>query len=120
MICNNNLLFNVAAVYDNFDSLIRGCVCVCVCVCMSERERERSMDWRSFASAQLIGCGGNMVASSSSADCCILIFITTQMMYMYFYHITFLLIPFSIKNITKRNTLHTNIFLQKKIYYTKK
>ena len=29
MICNSTLLLNVAAVYDNFDSPIRGCMCVC-------------------------------------------------------------------------------------------
>ena len=29
MICNNTLLLNVAAVYDNFDSPISGCMCVC-------------------------------------------------------------------------------------------
>ena len=31
MICNNTLILNVASVYDNFDSPIRGCMCVCVC-----------------------------------------------------------------------------------------
>ena len=49
MIYNSNLIFNVAAVYDNFDSPIRSCVYVCMSVCV--RERERGMDWRSVTAS---------------------------------------------------------------------
>ena len=113
MICDSNLLFNVAAVYDNRDNPIRGCVCVCVHMSM----RERGMDWRSVTASKsehtlfkLIVCGGNVVASNSSADRLNIYLHYDTKMYMYFYYI-FLFIPFNKKKYNKNEHFTREHFL---------